>query len=279
MDSDRKIGKRMIKLDEKNIMTFENHSSKGNQLKWKCENVWYKSDYTGYEGLVEYTVSKLLEKASLNPGEFISYETEQISYKHSLLRGCKSFDFLEDTWQIITLERLYSTQYGRSFIQDVWKISGIEERLTFLVDQVELLTSIANFGNYICKMLTIDAFFLNEDRHLHNIAVLMNQKGEMKLCPYFDHGAALLADTTLDYPLGADIYTLMKDVKGKTLCEDFDEALDTAENLFGKHIRFNFSKTDVKNILLEAEYYTEQEKNRVETVIYNQMDKYQYLFV
>lgn len=27
------------------------------------------------------------------------------------------------------------------------------------------------------KLLTIDAFFLNEDRHMHNIAVLMNGEG------------------------------------------------------------------------------------------------------
>lgn len=30
----------MVKLDENNLMSFENHSSKGNQLKWKLGDDW-----------------------------------------------------------------------------------------------------------------------------------------------------------------------------------------------------------------------------------------------
>ena len=54
-----------------------------------------------------------------------------------------------------------------------------------------------NNGIYMNKLLTIDAFFLNEDRHTHNIAVLMNGKGDYVYCPIFDNGAGLLADTTI----------------------------------------------------------------------------------
>ena len=75
------------------------------------------------------------------------------------------------------------------------------------------------------KLLTIDAFFLNEDRHMHNIAVLMNGKGDYAYCPIFDNGAGLLADTTMDYPLTGDIYTLMEKVQPKTICNAFDEQL------------------------------------------------------
>ena len=39
------------------------------------------------------------------------------------------------------------------------------------------MTGLQNFGVYMNKLLTIDAFFLNEDRHMHNIAVLMNGEG------------------------------------------------------------------------------------------------------
>lgn len=28
-----------------------NHTSKGNQLKWKCYGYWYKADHMGYEEL------------------------------------------------------------------------------------------------------------------------------------------------------------------------------------------------------------------------------------
>lgn len=93
----------MVELFESDEKTQARQSSKGNQLKWENNGVWYKADYTGYEGLQE-------------------------------------------------------------------------------------------FGKYMNKLLTIDAFFLNEDRHMHNIAVLMNGDGEFDYCPIFDNGAGLLAD-------------------------------------------------------------------------------------
>ena len=44
----------MIELFEQNIRTNDRQSSKGNQLKWENEGIWYKADYTGYEGLADY---------------------------------------------------------------------------------------------------------------------------------------------------------------------------------------------------------------------------------
>lgn len=268
----------MIRLDDNNLMTFESHSSKGNQLKWKLSDVWYKADYTGYEGLVEYVTSQLLCETSLSAAEFIKYDTEKIIYKHAEFNGCKSIDFVGDDWQIITLERLYKTKYNRAFMRDVWKLRNVSDRHIFLVEQVEKMTGIGNFGEYLSKMLTIDAFFLNEDRHLHNVAVLMNNEGIMKVCPFFDHGAGLLADTTVDYPLEVDTIQLMGEVKGKTVCDSFDEALDEAERLFGRHIKFDFTKHDVQRILDDNNLYSDNVKERVKTIIYQQMNKYGYLF-
>ena len=57
----------------------------------------------------------------------------------------------------------------------MYRIPDHEERLRFLVQQVERITGLQNFGVYMNKLLTIDAFFLNEDRHMHNIAVLMEK--------------------------------------------------------------------------------------------------------
>lgn len=55
---------------EQNIRTNDRQSSKGNQLKWENEGIWYKADYTGYEGLVEYMISHLIKKSSLAENEF-----------------------------------------------------------------------------------------------------------------------------------------------------------------------------------------------------------------
>ena len=51
----------MIELFEQNIRTNRRQSSKGNQLKWENDGIWYKADYTGYEGLAEYMISHLLK--------------------------------------------------------------------------------------------------------------------------------------------------------------------------------------------------------------------------
>lgn len=55
----------MVELFEDHVRQFDRHSSKGNQLKWECDGVWYKADYTGYEWLAEYVISQLLKKSTL----------------------------------------------------------------------------------------------------------------------------------------------------------------------------------------------------------------------
>ena len=80
----------MVELFEDHVRQFDRHSSKGNQLKWECDGVWYKADYTGYEGLAEYVISQLLKKSTLDKNEFVVYELEQIKYKRQIFNGAKS---------------------------------------------------------------------------------------------------------------------------------------------------------------------------------------------
>ena len=268
----------MIELFEQDERKNERQSSKGNQLKWSNGGLWYKADYTGYEGLTEYVVSHLLQKSSLKKEEYVLYELEEMRYKSQIYRGVKSKDFLNDDWQIITLERLFQNFFGQSLYQSIYKISDHEERLRFLVSQVERMTGMRSFGKYLNQIFTIDAVFLNEDRHTHNIAVLMNGKGMFDYCPIFDQGAGLLADTSMDYPMDSDVYKLMQDVQAKTLCSDFDEQLELSEKLYGSYIQFDFTKADVQEILSKAYIYTLEERERVENIIFAQMRKYAYLF-
>lgn len=268
----------MIELFEQNIRTNDRQSSKGNQLKWENEGIWYKADYTGYEGLTEYMISKLLKKSTLTENEFVDYDLETIKYGTVIYNGVKSKNFLSEDWQIITLERLFKNFFGESLYKTLYRIPEYEERLHFLVQQVERMTGLQNFGVYMNKVLTIDAFFLNEDRHTHNIAVLMNGKGDYAYCPIFDNGAGLLADTTMDYPLSGDIYSLMENVQSKTICGEFDEQLDISEVLYKTNLKFQFTKKDVNELLKNAEAYPEEIRNRVETIIFTQMRKYTYLF-
>ena len=70
----------MIALFDEDIRTNDRRSSKGNQMKFERDGIWYKADYLGYEGLVEYTVSKLLAFSDLEEDEFVDYETEYPEY-------------------------------------------------------------------------------------------------------------------------------------------------------------------------------------------------------
>ena len=56
----------MIELNDEYLYKTDIASSKGNQLKWCVNDVWYKADSNGYEGLSEYIVSKLLIHSPLN---------------------------------------------------------------------------------------------------------------------------------------------------------------------------------------------------------------------
>ena len=252
-------------------------SSRGNQLKFKRDGYWYKMDYLGYEGLAEFTVSELLRFSDLSPDEYVRYRPEQMVYNGNVFNGCCSRDFT-DGWQLITLERLFEQAYGAGTGQIIHAISDHAERLKTLVDRTIRITGLNAFGIYISKMLAIDAFFLNEDRHLHNIGVLTNARKEFRLAPFFDHGSSLLSDTTLDYPLNQDTRMLICKARPKTFCDAFDEQLDIAEQLYGVQIHFRFSCRDVANLIHSANVYSTEIQNRVIDLIMQQRKRYPYLF-
>lgn len=268
----------MVELFEQSVKTEVRQSSKGNQLKWKNDDIWYKADYTGYEGLAEYVISGLLFYSDLEKEEYISYQTEEIFYKSTRYLGCKSRDFLPEGWRLITLERLFQNEYGQSLSKSIYTINDYANRVNFLVEQTIRLTGLETFGSYLSKLLTIDALFLNEDRHTHNIAVLQDKERNYHYCPIFDNGASLLADTFMDYPLSGNIDEMIPQVEAKTICRDFDEQLDVVEQLYGEHIQFHFDRKEVEELLEKEQYYPEEIKQRVLAVVMNQRRKYQYLF-
>ena len=269
----------MLKLTD--VSKKENlvQSSKGNQMKWYLDNFWYKADYTGYEGFVEYVISHLVCLSDIENNKIVIYETEEIDYNENIFKGCKSRNFLPENWQLITLERLFINYFGESLHKSIFSMVNHENRVKFIVEQTIRITNLKDFGVYLSILLTLDAFFLNEDRHTHNIAVLLDEKGKYHYCPIFDNGAGLLSDTTIDYPISKDIYYLIKKVKSKTFSDNFDDQLDIIEKVYGTHIKFNFNKKDIDNIIDRDTIYSSEIKNRVREIIYYQMHKYQYLFL
>ncbi len=267
----------MVKLFESDMQGFNRESSKGNQLKFRKGDVWYKTDYLGYEGLVEYVVSKLLALSDLRAEEYVDYETDTVEYNDITYNACRSRDFTNG-WNLITLERLFKDTYGHGLNQIIYSTPDHEDRLKILVEQVERTTGLKGFGIYMSKLLTVDALFLNEDRHTHNIAVLTNGAGDFKIAPIFDNGAGLLSDIRSDYPLSKDTMDLISKVKPKTFCDSFEEQLEIAEKLYGENLHFSFDYKDVKIIVAKALIYPEDVRQRVTDVIMEMRRKYNYLF-
>ena len=102
--------------------------------------------------------------------------------------------------------------------------------------------------------------------------------GSSRASPIFDQGAALLADTAMDYPMGQDVIELMHRVEAKSFCRSFEEQLDIAETLYGDGMHFSFGEKEVRELLEKEDVYPEQVKQRVFTVLLQQRRKYGYLF-
>ena len=148
-----------------------------------------------------------------------------------------------------------------------------------MVTFVSSLTGIENAGKYISMLVAVDAFFLNEDRHTNNIAVMRDENTKnFSFTPVFDNGLALLADTK-DFALDGDAYEYIERVIAKPFNKSFDEQLEIVEELYGRQLKLYFTKSDVRKILKQFEgVYDDKILNRVETILYNQMRKYSYMF-
>lgn len=254
------------------------HSSKGNQLKGRDGDYWYKADYMGYEGLSEYMVSQLLEYSNLDG--FLRYDMVHFISCEKQYNGCRSIHFLGQDENIITLEHLYRQFTGRGLSQKLAQIRETADKIRWMVGVVEDITGISRFGEYLTAMLELDAFFLNEDRHTNNIAVIYNKRADSyRMCEYFDHGLALLADTVVDFPLGNAVEELMDSVEAKPFSRKFDEQMDAAEELYGQQLFFTFQMKDVLKALEQGrEMYSEEICGRVEKILRYQIRKYNYFF-
>ncbi len=180
---------------------------------------------------------------------------------------------------LIPLEKLYRQNTGDSLAISLAAFSEPAERIRFLADQLENMTGIQNFGAYLTAMLEIDAFFLNEDRHTNNIAVLYDTETEQySPSPLFDQGLCLFADISNDYPLDLPMDVCMERIEAKPFSSDFDTQLDAAEELYGIQLHFSFTPKDVCTELASlADYYPLEIRQRVEQIIRRQMRKYGYL--
>lgn len=267
-----------INLTGYDLISSSSATSKGNQQKWLAGQNWYKADYMGYEGLCEVVISELLQKSNVK--DFVIYHPIKIEFNEKTVNGCRSESFRDKNQDIITLERLSRMHLGYSFTRELLKYENTADKIQRTVNFIESVTDLKNIGEYITFILELDAFFLNEDRHTNNIAFIVNiETKKYKLCPYFDFGLSLLADTAKDYPMGNNEIDYINQIKAKPFSLHFDEQADCAASLYGSQLKLFFNKQDVNAALDKLrEYYSEDIISRVRNLIFNQMRKYQYMF-
>ena len=249
-------------------------SSKGNQIKWRrSDGFWAKADDMGYEGLAEQTASLLL--AHSNFDEYAEYAVCKIYEDDAVYTGCVSADFLAVGESLLTIGRLLESM-GLEPYEDMEKMSA-SQRLGYLIENTEKITGMTGFGKWLGMLLEFDALIANEDRHLHNIAVVKKTDGTYKPMPVFDNGAGFLSDTHRDYPLetGMNLSRMISRVKSKPLVTDFDKQLAAVNEVVGLSLKINCAPDAIR---ISSQEYPAQIVARVQSIISHQARRYPHLF-
>lgn len=259
MDRDR----RDIKLvtDEKIAET----SSKGNQEKWfdAETNQWYKLDQFGYEALSETLISLLLEKSNIEndtPFTFVRYEPVRIIVHNRERTGCISGNFLKEGQAVITINHLLSKVFGYSLKDKLLSLTSDKKRIAYLAEATKDCTGLDYFGEYLTLLFEIDSLFLNDDRHLNNIAVIKTGD-KYDYCPIFDNGAGLLSDTRLS-PMDIEPKALILSLRARPFNMSFTRQMNTARLLYGNQLAmFVLKREDImKHLMPILEFYPERDR-------------------
>lgn len=247
--------------DQKIAMT----SSKGNQEKWTDGGRWYKVDQFGYEGLAETVVSRLLERSNVEESgfRFVSYRMERMNVHGRERTGCSSENFLRPGQAIVTLGHLIK----RADPETQGKLSsgrlGLRKRMEHLAGFTAEMTGLKEFARYLALLLEIDALFLNEDRHLNNVAVL-SCSGAYDYCPIFDNGASLLSNLQT---APADIVpsALISTARARPFLTTFNRQTAAARELAGPQLRMpRLSREEICEELSPLlPYYPERDRGLI----------------
>ncbi len=275
MDENQKNS--IIDFDKESKGLVSYATSKGNLPKWHINDYWYKTDAFGYENLSECLISDLLKYSNIY--NYVEYKMIKGIYNNELKSFSVSKSFLNANENLLTFYRLYFLETGKELSKEIYNYNNVKDRISFVADFISKTYNINEAGIIITCILELDMFFLNEDRHFNNFALIRNTKNDtFTFAPVFDNGLSLLSDVN-EYNIFTDIYNNMSKVKSKPFCNSFEEQCECAESLYGNVLKFTFTKKDVINETEKyKDFYTNEIIDRVKTIIFEQMHKYQYLF-
>lgn len=207
-------------------------TSDGTQLKFYKDGFWYKEDNEGCEGEVEYLVSKLLTFSNLNSDDYVIYEKGKINGRD----GCRSKTFLTPTASFITLERLHGNITGVPLFKKIKEFNGISGAAPYVIMFCKEAVGI-DLTDYFKKVFTLDYIVLNEDRHFHNLGIIMSDDGSYKTAPIFDNGKSLLnCNPSVNHKMSIE-----ENIQ-RVVARPFSGSHRTTYDYFGKGFDINVSK-------------------------------------
>lgn len=241
-------------------------SSKGNQEKWRDGSRWYKLDQFGYEALSETLISTLLACSNIEtdtPFRFTRYRMERLNAHGRERTGCSSENFLLPGQSVITLSHLLKRQLGAPLREALGRLTSDKKRIAYLADATADCTGLSRFPQYLALLFEVDGLFLNDDRHLNNIAVL-EQSARYDYCPIFDNGAGLLSNVQTS-SMEIQPQALITTLQARPFNTSFNRQVATVRSLYGAQLQM--PRLTREDIMGEMEpllpYYAERDRGLI----------------
>lgn len=212
---------RDFKLTEKDKV-YTKGSSKGTQIKYFRDNLWFKTNNAG-EGIAEELTTRVLECSNVQ--NFVRYERCLINGKN----GCFSSNFLKNGECFISFQRLYQNYIGGNLSDKIRSFRTPKERYDFLLHFLEETTEL-NCNNYLCNIFGLDLLILNPDRHFHNLGVIFKTDGSFREAPIFDNGQGLGMNFDITPP-DLTIEEKVEILTAATISGSFEEQLLASGNI------------------------------------------------
>ena len=255
----------MIKIGYKDLLF--NKTSTGSQDKWHIRDKWYKIDDFNYEGLSETLASDILKKSNVE--KYAIYNPEKIIYKGKEFSGCESPHFLKKDERLVECMPLLE-KHG---------ISILGLTIENFVNQIEEITHLSHFDQYLAKMMEFDQLILNSDRHYYNMAVIKNKTG-YDYAPFFDQGRgfALKDDYWKDEASPEEV---IEKIEPRLYIGNFARQTAEIERIAGgKFLEISYTKDDLQDTLSRcAPFYPDPILSRAEKVFLLQMERNMDYFV
>ncbi len=211
-------------------------TSDGTQDKYYKDDLWFKLDRYGGEGLAETAASLILKESGLPANQFVEYKPCLINGKN----GCYSKNFLSEDESFITLYRLYKNVTGRD-LATVCSKMDYDDAIEYVINFVKQQTNL-DIHEYLANTFALDKIILNEDRHFNNLGIIYNGTN-FKPAPIFDNGKAFL----IGNKSAKEKSTLEEKIK-TAYSKSFSPSFELNAKYLKKYCTLNISKNCIKSI-------------------------------